>query len=514
MCVTSGIPDDFMRDLQSLASHDCRIRLLRCDPMAGSAAAFNAALSQTPGKLLALLDPGDLLSKRALLVAMRELRAHPGSDLIFSDEDNVSREHRRFGPKFKPDWNQALMFSTDAVGRLALFRVGRLREIGGFGGGLTDHYDHELALRVAGASGAAKIHHVPEILYHRWTEPAKLTTGICSAAPAPSPTFPGASDASSAAGRRAIENLLAAQRIQATVVPTSSGQYQVDYALPSQSPCVSILVPTTGDRQLLQPCLTSLLSRTAYANYEVLLLVNEQHHSRLEGGSPLPALTADRVRTLWYPHRPFNYSWVNNWGAAHASGQLLCFLNDDTTVRTSDWLGRLVARTCLPGVAAAGPLLLYPNGTIQQAGVILGLGGIAGHACQGLAGDDSGYLDRARLEQDVSCLTAACLVMRKSAFQEVGGFDEALPIAYNDVDLCLRLRQGGWRLIWTPTAELYHHESASAGRHDSSARRAEFKSAVALMRKRWATTLDQDPYYNRNLSLRSAYHLAFPPRRK
>ena len=215
---------------------------------------------------------------------------------------------------------------------------------------------------------------------------------------------------------------------------------------------------------------------------------------------------------LTYNDRPFNYSWVNNWAARQAAGDLLCFLNDDTIVITPDWLERLVARTSQPDVAAAGPMLRYPDDTIQHAGVILGLGGIAGHACHGLPKGSTGYLQRAVLEQDVSCLTAACLVMRKNVFQEINGFDEALPVAYNDVDLCLRLRQAGWRLIWTPTVELYHSESASVGRHDAPERTSEFNAAVALMRKRWGNVLDSDPYYNPNLSLRTAYHLAFPPR--
>ena len=221
---------------------------------------------------------------------------------------------------------------------------------------------------------------------------------------------------------------------------------------------------------------------------------------------------SSRVRLLTYPDRAFNYSWVNNWAASQSAGDLLCFLNDDTVVITPDWLERLIARASLPGVAAAGPMLRYPDDSVQHAGVILGLGGIAGHACHGLHQGECGYLDRACLEQDVSCLTAACLMMRKDVFHNLGGFDEELPVAYNDVDLCLRLRQANWRLIWTPTVELYHRESASVGRHDAPERATEFEAAVALMRQRWGHALDADPFYNPNLSLRTAHHLAFPPR--
>jgi GT2 family glycosyltransferase len=291
--------------------------------------------------------------------------------------------------------------------------------------------------------------------------------------------------------------------------------YQVTYDVPLPLPRVSILIPTTAQPALLKPCLDSLLERTSYENFEVLLLLNELG-TRLSGGADLlKRLTENsRVRVLAYPDRPFNYSWVSNWGARQASGDVLCFLNDDTEVITGDWLEHLVARVLLPGVAAAGPILYYPNDTIQHAGVVLGFGGgVAGHACHREPRGARGYFGRACLEQDVSCVTAACLVMRSDVFNALHGFDETMPLAYNDVDLCIRLRQAGWRIIWTPMAELYHHESASIGRHNSGERAEQFLRDVALMRQRWGPILDTDPFYNRNLSLDRPYKLAFPPRR-
>jgi GT2 family glycosyltransferase len=287
----------------------------------------------------------------------------------------------------------------------------------------------------------------------------------------------------------------------------------VGYELPSPVPRVSILIATTGAPQLIEPCLTSISTVTIYENFEILLLANERHRNAPDKADVWGRLGAiPRVRLMVHPDRPFNYSWVNNWGADQASGDLLCFLNDDTTVITPQWLERLAARVAQSGVAAAGPLLLYPNDTIQHAGVVLGLSGIASHACHRQARGSPGYLGRCCLEQDVSCATAACLMIRKSVFQALRGFDEELPIAFNDVDLCIRLRAAGWRIVWTPTVELYHHESASVGRHDSPARGEEFPAAVALMHKRWGAVLDSDPFYSPNLSLRRAFDLAFPPR--
>jgi GT2 family glycosyltransferase len=278
----------------------------------------------------------------------------------------------------------------------------------------------------------------------------------------------------------------------------------------------SILIPTTGNREMLEPCLRSLLAAVRYEEMEILLLVDESHVGNLQWLTAIMEM-ASRVYLRVRPYSvstSFNYSWVNNWGARQALGDLLCFLNDDTVVITPDWLERLAVRAILPGVAAAGPMLYYPNDTIQHAGIILGIGAanVAGHACCGLARGSAGYLGRAQREQDVSGVTAACMVMRKDLFLSVGGFDERLPVAFNDVDLCLRVRARGWRIIWTPTVELYHRESVSVDKAGARKRVREFSNAVAFMRKHWGAQLTQDPYYSPNLALTREFDLAFPPR--
>jgi GT2 family glycosyltransferase len=254
------------------------------------------------------------------------------------------------------------------------------------------------------------------------------------------------------------------------------------------------------------------LSRTTYDNCEILLLVNESDLRRPERAVFLSKAVIDGMRVLTYPDQPFNYARVNNWGVKQASGDLLCFLNDDVELMSPDWLGHMVARILCDGVGAVGSMMFYPDGTIQHAGVILGLGGVAGHACLHERKGSLGYFGRACLEQDVSCVTAACMVIRPQIFGALGGFDESLPVAYNDVDLCIKLRRAGWRIIWTPLVELIHHESASFGRHDSETRRREHLRDVEELRRRWGAILDGDPFYNRNLSLERQYELAFPPR--
>jgi GT2 family glycosyltransferase len=495
--VDVSIAAELREDLDALAGQNGRIRIARIEDPATWASKANGALALASGDFVAPIDPGDALAEQALYWVAKEALAYPQSDLIFSDEDTIRGKATRFDPWFKSDWNPALMLSRNAFGRLGVYRRDLVERLGGFRPAFAGAEEHELVLRCARASKASRIRHIPRVLYHRRGEAQSGRTG---------------SD-NGEAGRRAITEHLAAQGVAAEVRPSRDCGYQVAYPIPSPNPQVSILVATTAQPDLAEPCLRSLFERTTYSNWEVLLLVSERVLQLPERAALLQRF-AERpnVRVIEYPDRPFNYSWVNNLGAAQASGDILCFLNDDTELIAPDWLEQLVARVSLPRVAAAGPMLYYPDGTIQHAGVILGLGGIAGHACHREARGTCGYFGRACLEQQVSCVTAACMAIRAEVFRTLGGFDEGLPLAYNDVDLCLRLRAAGWRIIWTPAAELMHHESASLGRHDRGAHAKQFACDVALLRKRWGSILEADPFYNRNLSLQRAYRLAFPPR--
>jgi O-antigen biosynthesis protein len=275
------------------------------------------------------------------------------------------------------------------------------------------------------------------------------------------------------------------------------------------------VMPTACRLEYLQPCLESVLHRTSYPNLEVILVVNEIRKQVPEQQEYLDVVARDpRVRVLVYEDRPFNVAWASNWAVESAQGELLCFLNDDTSVIERDWLSVMVAHALQDRVAAVGALLVYPNGRIQHAGVILGVGGIAGHADAGEARHNSGYHERLLVDQDVSCVTGACMVVRRDVFQATGGFDESLPGAFNDVDFCLRLRKAGWRIVWTPHAQLYHRESVSIGRHYSRDRESEWTAEASLMATRWPDELGRDPYYSPNLSLDQLqlWEPAFPPR--
>ncbi len=490
--------NELREELDVLQKRENRIRIARLESSATWADKANGALALATGDFVAPLDVGDTLAEDALYWVAREARDDAGTDLIFSDEDTLDHKGHRANPWFKSDWNPALMLSCDAFGRLGAYRRSLVQRVGGFHTGFDAAEDHDLVLRCAAVTEVNRVRHIARVLYHRRSPTrAKERQGKLS---------------NEDAGARAVADHLAALGIAAKV-NGGNGEYRLAYALPIPHPRVSVIIATTAQPDIAEACFTSLLQRTTYDDLEVLLLVNRSVLDVSERADFLRRIAEEpRVRVIDYPDRPFNYSAVNNFGAAQASGQVLCFLNDDTEVVTADWLEVLVSRVSLPQVAAAGPMLYYPDGTIQHAGVVLGLGGIAGHACLHEPRGSRGYFGRACLEQDVSCVTAACMAIRADVFRTLGGFDEKMPLAYNDVDLCLRLRSAGWRIIWTPVAELVHRESASFGRHNQGPRAEQYAHDVALMRQRWGPLLHADPFYNVNFELERGYGLAFPPR--
>jgi len=258
-----------------------------------------------------------------------------------------------------------------------------------------------------------------------------------------------------------------------------------------------------------------VLNRTAYPRLELLVIVSGISERRREDAMYLEEIQKrQRVSVLYTDGGTFNFSSTNNIAVARATGELLCFLNDDTEVLHDDWLAAMTGHVLRDRVGAVGAKLLYPNGRIQHAGVVLGAGGVAAHSYKSMPQDIVGYHDRAVVDQEVSCVTAACMLVRREAFTQVGGFDEALALAYNDVDLCLRLRQAGWRIVWTPFARLYHRESVSSGPHNAHGRQSQWASEWDLIRSRWAAELSADPSYNPNLSLDpwKLWEPGFPPR--
>jgi len=489
--------------LEHYAALDTRIHVTFRSENGHISVNSNTALDLASGNYIALMDADDLLSEDALFWVGREIAIHPEVDLIFSDEDKIGEDGKRFDPYFKPAWNPALMLSQNAFCHFGVYRRSLVEEVGRFRKGYEGAQDYDLVLRCAAKTTSDCIRHIPRVLYH-WRA-------------LPSSTAAETSIKSYAwdAGRRAIADYLEQTGIRARVEPALGVFYQVDYEAPRPPPLVSLVVPTTLAGATPAKCILSALSKSTYENFELLILAHANHIRAAEKNPEFAQILTDgRVRIIEYAKTPFNFSAVSNLGARSARGDRLCFLNDDVEVITEDWLERLVARVSLDGVSAAGAMLYYPADRIQHAGVILGLGGVADHAFKHRRRGYHGPFGRGGLEQDYSCVTAACVLIRRKAFDDVGGFDESLPVAFNDVDLCIKLRRSGGRIIWTPTVEMYHHESLTFGHHDAPERRAQFQHDVRLMRERWNDVLDSDPCYNPNLGIMpgSVFSLAWPPR--
>ncbi|HEY9566452.1 MAG TPA: glycosyltransferase family 2 protein, partial [Thalassobaculum sp.] len=315
-------------------------------------------------------------------------------------------------------------------------------------------------------------------------------------------------------GRQALVEPFARRRVAATVEEVPVGRYRrVRYPLPDPAPRVSVIVPTRDRVELLRTAVGSLLEKTDYPDIEVLIVDNGSTEDETRRYFETVTAADPRVRVVT-DGGPFNYSRLNNLAAAEATGAVLCLLNNDTEVSHADWLAEMVGHAMRPEVGAVGARLYYGDGRVQHAGVVLGIGGIAGHVFAGLEPGQPGYFSREALTQCYSAVTAACLVTRREIYEQLGGLDEDnLGVAFNDVDYCLRVWESGHSVVWTPFAELYHHESASRGSDEDPTRRARFRKEVQHMRERWQAPIAADPYYNPNLSLaHDDFRLAVPPR--
>ena len=442
----------------------------------GMAGASSHGLRLATGDFVALLDHDDELPPETLFEIVKLLNETPDVDLIYTDEDKLDLDGRRVEPFFKPEWSPDLLLSMNYITHLSVFRRSLLGEIGGFRLGLDGSQDYDLLLRFS--ERARRIAHIPKILYH-WRK-------ILGSAAASATAKPFAYEA----GRQAIEDAVRRRGHEARVENMLPGLYAVRYKL-TGTPLVSIIVPTRDRWSLLQQCLQSIEEKTRYPRYEIILLDNDSTEpDALKGLNAI----ADEWRVYPYPG-PFNFSALNNFGAAQARGDYFVFLNNDTQVVEPDWLTAMLEQAQRPEVGAVGARLHYPDGRIQHAGLVLGVGGVADHAFKGLPGDAFTYFAFANVVRNVSAVTAACMMVSRRAFEEVAGFDERLQVALNDVDLCLRLRQRGYLIVYTPFALLYHHESGTRGRlHPPKDEERVWTAWGDLIRK-------GDPYYNPNLTL-------------
>ena len=487
--------------LREIQSSDPRLRIHFRDVNGHISAASNSALALASGEFIVLLDHDDVLPRHALAAVVHELNRHPDADIVYSDEDRIDEAGRRYDPYFKPDWNPELFYSQNLISHLGVYRTAMVRQVGGFREGFEGSQDYEMALRVVEETQPARIRHIPLILYHWRAIPGSAALDVHQKSYATD------------AARLAVEAHFTRTGVVATIEPAPHAPYyqRIRYKVPEPRPHVTIIIPTKDRTELLSTCVTSIVSRSTYRQFDVLIVDNgssePESHAYFERVQQDPCISVLRI------DGPFNFSRINNQAASRARGSLLCFLNNDTEVISPDWLEEMVSLAVRDGVGAVGAMLYYPSNTMQHAGVVLGLGGIASHPHRGERRGMPGNYGRAALTQTMSAVTAACMVLRKDTFEAVGGFDETLAVAYNDVDLCLRLGARGFRNVWTPYAELYHFESVSRGDDLHGANLPRFLAESQAMRDKWQGQLDADPYYNPNLSLtRADLWFAYPPR--
>ena len=485
--------------LQRCARQDRRIKLMRRTENGHISAASNDALRLATGDFVALLDHDDELAPTALYFVALALNKNRDLQLLYSDEDKLEEHNRRTEPYFKSDWNPELFLAQNFVSHLSVYRTDLIHRIGGFRIGFEGSQDYDLALRCIEQIRPEEIEHLPWVLYH-WRAGDQSTASNPTAKPY-----------AQEAARRAVQEHLKRTGVAGTVVPSHGVYLQTKYALPNERPMVSIIIPTRDQASSLKKCVHSIFEKTDYPAYELIVLDNESYDSEaLEFLAELKKRDGVRVERI---DEAFNYSRLNNRGVELSRGSFVALLNNDVEVLHADWLTEMVSRAMQPKVAMVGARLWYPNGTIQHGGVILGAGGIAGHAHAGLRRGEPGYFARAHLAQDVSAVTTACALVKREVYLQVGGFDENLAVTFNDVDFCLRLREAGYRILWTPYAELIHHESASRGFDNSAPKQVRFLAEVDYMKSKWGDKLQRDPFYNPNLSLdEDLFTLAFPPR--
>jgi GT2 family glycosyltransferase len=433
---------------------------------------------------------------------VREFESDPDVGWVYSDTVVVDADREPVGHYFKPDWNPALLLSQNFLCHFSAIRMDLVRDAGGYRSEFDGSQDWDLALRVTERLAPTGVAHIPHVLYLWRAIPGSVAADGVDAKPY-------AADA----GRRAVEEHVRRIGAAGYVVPVA-GHQSVRLVTPRPQPRVEVVVPSTGRRALLQPCVEGVLSRTAYDELHVTVAVPEDAYTTTADRDLLQEIEGDvRGRVLPYPQRPFNFARIVNEAFAACDAPLVLLLNDDTQVLDPDWLDYMVGYALLERVGAVGSLLLYEDGTIQSAGMLVGARGAAEHLYHHRGPHVFGYSDRARVPQDLTVVAGSCMLVRREAFEDVGGWDERLPAAYNDVDFCLRLHARGWRVVYVPDAAIVHHESATFGQHQQG-REGEHHADLARLSERWGDVLHSDPMHNPNLELDASHpeRLAFPPR--
>ncbi|MCG8526029.1 MAG: glycosyltransferase [Opitutales bacterium] len=487
--------------LEKYEKSDERIKVVYREENGHISATTNSALDVATGEFCALLDHDDALPPHAFYYVVKEINEHPDADLIFSDEDKIDADGKRFDPYFKSDWNPDLFLSHNCISHLGVYKTSILREIEGFNEDLNGSQDWDMAFRFLLKTTPERIRHIPRVLYH-WRYLDTSTSKSIESKPY-------AVDA----GKKAIEQYLEARGVAAEVMQGMwSGAYRVKYGMSEQTK-VSIIIPFRDQASVTERCVRSILEKTELRNFEILLVDNESEEQ--EAKEFIQSISAEeKVQVLPYPH-PFNFAAINNFAAKRATGEVVLFLNNDVEVVEGNWLKELASQAMRDEIGAVGAWLLFPDHHVQHAGILMGVCGIAVEAFKHQLEWNIGHMGRAHLNQFYSAVTGACLATRREVFEKLGGFNEKdLAVAYNDVDFCLRAKRDlNLHTTWTPYAKLIHHESTSRGYEVSDTQKERFEKESSFMKKEWKEWIETDPYYNPNLTkYNPSFTLAWPPR--
>lgn len=490
LCISDDASTDpkIKKCLEAYEQKEPRIKVVFRKENGHISLATNSALEIATGEFIALLDNDDELPPHALFEVVKVLNERPELDVIYSDEDKIDAEGNRFDPHFKADWSPDTLMGNNYISHLGVYRSSIVKSLGGFRKGYEGSQDYDLVLRVTEQIPEDHIYHIDKVLYHWRTIPGSTA----SSGEAKSYIYD--------SGVKALTDALNRRGIKGTVRPgLISGFYEVTYEV-LQEELVSVIIPTKNGYDDLKLCVDSIIEKTSYPNYEIIIADNGSTDPKMQELFAEYKKQLDERFIVELIDIPFNYSRINNLAAKKASGKYLLFLNNDTEVIEPNWMTTMVSYAQFDRIGCVGAKLYYPDDTTQHAGVLVGIGGVAGHALNNYDRTHCGYFGRLVIDVNYLAVTAACMMVKAADFKAVNGFDETLEVAFNDVDLCLKIYELGRYNVYAHQVELYHFESKSRGYEDTPEKQKRFAGEIKKMQDKWPAYIAHDPFYNDNLT--------------
>lgn len=490
LCIANASTDEnIQKILLEYCRTNCRIKIIKIGNQ-GIAANTNVAISLSNGCYIAFLDHDDFIPPQALFEVVKAINDKNEPDFIYTDEDYTDSYGKTFFlPHFKPDFSIDLLRSYNYICHFSIVRKNLLDKIGKLDSRFDGSQDYDLILRIV--EQAKNIVHIPQILYHWRMHSRSVSSGAVKK---------GNKKNAHQVGKIALREHLKRMQLKADVEDGIDGTfdniYKVNFAL-NNNPKISIIIPNSNHKSDLERCINSLLKKTTYKNYEIIIADNNSTHKDIEQYYK-NICDNKNVNIIYWKHE-FNYSKINNWAVNFAKGQYIVFMNNDIKIISDNWIENMLMYAQRNDVGAVGAKLYYADGRIQHGGIIIGIGGVAGHAHKYFSHKSTGYFKRLSVVQNMSAVTGALLMIAKKKLLKIGGFDETLAIAFNDVDLCLKLRKSNYLIVFNPYVEAYHYESKSRGLEDTTEKQKRFSSEIQIFHKKWGNY--EDPYYNVNLTL-------------